>query len=103
MRARLPLAAASLGALVVAAACQGESYHPQQLGNCTASSSDQPCIGALVGAFGGPSPGDGGGGDAGDGGLPSQCAMASGDMLYLDGDPGEMVYTGTITILPTTA
>jgi hypothetical protein len=95
MRARVPIAAVSLGSLIVAAACQAQSYHPAELGNCTTTDPKFPCEGEVFGAAVFP---DGGG--RVEGGLPpgdTQC-LAGGNILYLNGDPADPVSPGTLTI-----
>ena len=95
MRARVPIAAVSLGSLVVAAACQAQSYHPAELGNCTTTDPKFPCEGEV---FGYAVAGDGGGHT--EGGLPpgdTQCT-GGGNVLYLNGDTNDMVNPGMLTI-----
>src|SRR5579883_3465726 len=101
----------SAGAFVcLVAACQGETYHPPSLGDCTAASGDQPCIGALIGEFPSASSGSGSGGvtdggDGGDGGVPAMYVdpgpcKVGGNILYVNGANGPVtVNMGTDVVM----
>jgi hypothetical protein len=99
MGTRLAIGAGCIVALMLAAACEGETNRPAELGDCTPSDPTFPCQQALS-AGGGD---DGGSGDGSTGNKfldPTPC-LAGGNILYFNGANGPVtVNMGTDMRVP---
>jgi hypothetical protein len=91
MGPRLAIAAGCIVPLIVAAACEAQTFKPGELGDCTPSDPTVPCT-AVVG-------GGGGGGEGGTDGtvgpkyLDETPCMVGGDVLYFNGPSGPVTVT----------